>query len=213
TVWRVLYNRSFEVLLFGTACALLMSPIGLARSWDIAESNHLPLALGFNVFINAFPANPTTWFIGTYLHLLLLWAFLLRTTRITPWVLAGSCVLQILGRAVLIEFAGGYVAYMQLLNWLTVFLMGIAMGRRSPVPRQVHGIVPILAVALVVCWPVALGYVTWKRGSRKDPLGPCLEGAAKKPQKPHRLVGQAHRGDRYRFEAAVTCKPRLAHEG
>ncbi|MGH8564791.1 MAG: acyltransferase family protein [Gammaproteobacteria bacterium] len=162
TVWRVLYNRSFEVLLFGTACALLMSLIGLARSWDIAESNYLPLALGFNVFINAFPANPTTWFIGTYLHLLLLWAFLLRTTRITPWVLAGSCVLEILGRAALIEFAGGYVAYMQLLNWLTVFLMGIAMGRRSPIPRQVDRIVPILAVALVLCWPVALGYVTWK---------------------------------------------------
>ena len=32
-------------------------------------------------------------------------------------------------------------------------------------------------------------------GSRIPPLGPCLEGAAKNPQKPHRLVGQAHRGD------------------
>lgn len=38
-------------------------------------------------------------------------------------------------------------------------------------------------------------------------------GAAKKPQKPHRLVGQAHRGHRYRFEEAVTCQSRLVREG
>jgi transposase len=39
--------------------------------------------------------------------------------------------------------------------------------------------------------------------------GPCLEAAAEKPEEPHRLVGQAHRGPRYRFEAALTRKPRL----
>ena len=49
-------------------------------------------------------------------------------------------------------------------------------------------------------------------GSKSLRLGRCLEGAGEEPEAPHRLAGQAHRGDRDRFEAAVTCKPRLACE-
>lgn len=160
--WSVVYNRYFEVLLFGSVCAILMSAVGLVQSGDIAESNYLPLALGLNVVMNAFPANPTTWFIGTYLHLLLFWAVVLRNTRITFWVLASICLLEILARAMLVHWAGSFVAYMLILNWLTVFLMGIAMGQRWPGYSQVHRVAPTLAIALIILWPVALGYVGWE---------------------------------------------------
>ena len=45
-------------------------------------------------------------------------------------------------------------------------------------------------------------------------LGECLSaqpaGAAEKPEKAHRLVGQAHHGVRYRVDEAVTHQPGLA---
>ena len=43
-------------------------------------------------------------------------------------------------------------------------------------------------------------------------LGRASKVQGEEPEAPHRLAGQAHRGDRDRFEAAVTCKPRLACE-
>src|SRR4029450_2808150 len=88
--WRVVYNRAFEMMLFGLMCALAMSVAGVLLFSDFVESHYLPLALGSNVFLDAFPANPTTWYIGTYLHLLGLWALVLRHVRITAALLALS---------------------------------------------------------------------------------------------------------------------------
>jgi fucose 4-O-acetylase-like acetyltransferase len=66
------FKRLFPILFYGGVCALLMSAITWIDIHDLAESNYLPLALGVNVFLNYFPANPTTWYIGMYLHLVLL---------------------------------------------------------------------------------------------------------------------------------------------
>jgi hypothetical protein len=160
-VWAAVYHRYVEVFLFGSVCALLMSGVGLFQRGDLAESNYLPLVLGLNVFMNAFPANPTTWFIGTYLHLLLFWALFLRKVRITLALLAGSCLLEILGRTLLVQWAGSFVAYMLILNWFTVFLLGIAMGQGLSDRHHVAKATPAFLLALVIGWPVALAYVQW----------------------------------------------------
>ena len=92
----VLFRRLFEVYLFGVGCAMLVERgITYARSADLAESNYLPFLLGVNVVLDAFPANPTTWYIGTYIHVLLLWALALRHLRVRPWMIALTALAEI----------------------------------------------------------------------------------------------------------------------
>jgi Acyltransferase family len=146
--WRVVYQRLFEVCLWGLACALTLSAIGAGTGSGLQLSNYLPLALGANVLVNAFPANPTTWYIGTYIQLLLLWALVLRRITVTPGVVVGVLAVEIPVRALLLTVAGPYVAYMALSNWITVLLIGMLCGRRhearqSPDPR--------FAIALTAC--------------------------------------------------------------
>ena len=69
----VLPRRLFEVYLYGISFALLMSAIDWVRISNLDESNYLPFLFGINIALNAFPANPTTWYIGTYIHLLVIW--------------------------------------------------------------------------------------------------------------------------------------------
>ena len=98
----------------------------------LALSNFLPLLGGVNVMLDHFPANPTTWYLGTYLHLLLLWAVWLRRIRIRAWMVAAAVAIEIPVRAALIAIAGPFVAYMLLTNWIGVFLFGIARADRAP---------------------------------------------------------------------------------
>src|ERR1700682_4567834 len=77
----VLFNRLFDVYVFGLSCAVLLTLFSLLADGRWARSDYLPFALGVNVFLDYFPANPTTWYIGTYVHFLLLWALLLRPVR------------------------------------------------------------------------------------------------------------------------------------
>jgi hypothetical protein len=93
-------------------------------------SNYLPFVVGANVLVNAFPANPTTWYIGTYIHLLLLWALVLRRITVGPRLLIGVLAAEVLIRALLLTAAGAFVAYMALSNWITVLLLGMACGQR-----------------------------------------------------------------------------------
>jgi hypothetical protein len=160
---RVLYNRYFEVFLFGLLFALMMSAVGMVLWSDPNESNYLPLVFGLNVLMNDFPANPTTWYIGTYLHLLLFWALVLRGVRIRGWMLVVACASEIALRAILVETQGVYVAYMFLSNWLTVLFLGLAFGQRDArderhrVPRTWA---PVLMLILV--WPLLMAFVGWK---------------------------------------------------
>ena len=70
---RAAFNRAFPIYLYGLLCALALSAIYWFSKGTINKSNYLPLMGGINVFFNFFPANPTTWYIGMYLHLLLFW--------------------------------------------------------------------------------------------------------------------------------------------
>ena len=137
--WRVVYNRLFEIYLFGFALALLLSACGYVASHDVRESNYAPFVLGLNVFVNFFPANPTTWFLGTYLHLLLFWAWLLRRVRIRRWMIAASVLVEIVLRAIVVGHGTEMIAYMILPNWSTAFLLGLFEGQRKEPERHPCG--------------------------------------------------------------------------
>jgi hypothetical protein len=154
----VVFNRLFEIYLYGVAIALLVSAETSVRLGTIAASNYLPFLLGANVVFNNFPANPTTWFIGTYLHVLLIWAFLLRGVRIRPWMLALSVVAEVAARAALAAAGGLYVAYMAVPNWMTVFLLGLHHGQRpEETPATGPARHPAGLVLLALAWPALAG--------------------------------------------------------
>jgi fucose 4-O-acetylase-like acetyltransferase len=156
----VLFNRLFEIYLYGLAFALLLSVTRLFRDGGLDASNYLPFALGYNVFLNRFPANPTTWFIGTYFHALLLWALVLRRIYLRGWMIVLVALGEIVVRAVLLETAGQYVAYMALSNWTSVLLLGLWHGQRQEKPRPATwpplAALAVALVLLVVVWPMIL---------------------------------------------------------
>jgi hypothetical protein len=154
----VVIGRWFEVWAYGLLFALLMTAIGLAMSGRGDPSNYLPLAGGLNILFDNFPANPTTWYIGTYLHLLVVWAVLLRGRLVGVGLIAGGLVLEIVARAFLAEAAGLYIAYQSLFNWLTVLLLGLYAGGRDVLPSS--RLLPI-AVLIVAVWPLAMTSVAW----------------------------------------------------
>ena len=102
----VLFNRLFEVYVFGLALALLLSVGGLMTGGRWQRSNYLPFAGGVNVLLDYFPANPTTWYIGTYVHFLVLWAILLRRVRIPLSFVPAALGVEVLARALLPQHAG-----------------------------------------------------------------------------------------------------------
>lgn len=156
----VVFNRWFEVAVYGLAFALLWSAVGLATRGDANPSNFLPLAGGLHLVQDAFPANPTTWYIGTYLHLLLMWAIALRRRTIAPgWLLAWLPVEVALRAAVMVGL-GLYVGYMQLGNWVGVLLLGLWLGNRGTDVLPRAAMLP--GAAFLLAWPLVLGRVTWE---------------------------------------------------
>lgn len=124
----VLFNRLFRMYLFAASFAVLMTLATALSGNGLALSNYLPLLGGANVVFDNFPANPTTWYIGTYLHFLLLWALVLRRVRVRAWMVVAAILIEIPVRMLLITAGGGYIAYMALTNWIAVFLFGLLMG-------------------------------------------------------------------------------------
>jgi fucose 4-O-acetylase-like acetyltransferase len=152
----VLFNRLFQTWMIALALALLITVSGALTGSGLALSNFLPLLGGANVVLDHFPANPTTWYLATYLHLLLLWALWLRRIRIRAWMVAAAVAIEIPIRAALIAAAGPFVAYMLLTNWASVFLFGIARGSRtSPEPERTWPQVTALVGGLAVWSAVA----------------------------------------------------------
>lgn len=147
---QLVVSRLFEILLIGTLFALGSTVASLAAGGRGQLSNFLPMLGGVNVLRDGFPANPTTWYIGTYIHVIVLWAAALRHLAVTPAVLAASLVLEIAVRAALWPWAGGYVAYMLLTNWMTVFLLGVHAGRRPIGARVAAWATPLAAVAVAL---------------------------------------------------------------
>lgn len=157
---RVVIARWLPIWAWGLLCALLMTGIGLLRTRDGNPSDYLPLAFGLNVPRDAFPANPTTWYIGTYLHILVLWAVLLRGRRITASLFGLVFVIEIAARAVTSSGAGLYVAYQSVFNWLTPLLLGLWLGAdaRTPDGRALG-----LALLAAVLWTLGVHTLEWSR--------------------------------------------------
>ncbi len=183
----VVFSRLFGIGLYGFGFAIFMSIVGLCLRSDPAESNYLPFLAGANVFFNYFPANPTTWFIGTYLHLILLWAILLRRVQLRWWMLSFWIPVSVLARALFIDILGQYVAYMLVTNWTTLFLLGMLSGSRpSETRKSVSAWISAagLAISLLLIWPKLVTTIPFGEGfpfrivQRKNPQMALLETSA-----------------------------------
>jgi len=129
-------RRLAPVYGYGLGLALVLSVIGAATGTGLALSNYAPFAAGANVLLNHFPANPTTWYVGTYVHVLALWALWLRRITVRPWMIAAAVVAEIPVRASLIVAGLPYVAYMLITNWAAVFLLGSYCGECAIEPGE-----------------------------------------------------------------------------
>ncbi len=127
----VIFKRLFDVYLWTGVVAVVLSVIKYISIGDLNESNYLPLILGINVFDNDFPANPTTWYVGCYLHILLLWAWYLRTVVPSIRLIACLAIIEVMVRATLMSIGRDYTAYMLVTNWLMVFSLGLLYGRKN----------------------------------------------------------------------------------
>lgn len=155
---RIVFNRLFPIYFFGLSCALIITLIALVRGGDPNESNYLPFALGVNVFQNHFPANPTTWYFGLYIHLILLWYFLIAHRTVTLKHIAAGLAAEMTLRALLIDLDVKFIAYMSIPNWLTPFLLGAYLRQRGDQPWRAHSTV------LAVTWTAILsGWALYQR--------------------------------------------------
>jgi fucose 4-O-acetylase-like acetyltransferase len=152
TSFQVVFNRVFPVYFYGIFFALLLSSIYIFTINDINESNYLPFFLGVNVFFNSFPANPTTWYIGTYLHILLFWFIFFRGQEVTKKHLLAAVIFEISLRAFLLYLNKDFIAYMFIHNWLTVFMLGGYMFKKKDTHWQPK------TVVLVVIWAILIAF-------------------------------------------------------
>ncbi len=146
--WEEAYHRLFAIFLYGGACAVVLSVIYLFTKGDINESNYLPFIAGINVFFNYFPANPTTWYIGMYLHLILLWA-LFKPTNVRLLHVAVIAVAEVAVRAAIFDAGRNFTAYMLVTNWMTVFALGQYLSRFTDRHSLLNGL-GLLAIWLIV---------------------------------------------------------------
>jgi hypothetical protein len=150
---QVLIRRMFEIYCWGVLCALFLSVILYFSSGTINKSNYMPLAAGMNIFFDFFPANPTTWYIGTYLHIVLLWALLLRRIKPSFSSIVLSLIIEIAIRALLLSFAGNYIAYMAFPNWITAYMAGAYFAGKEMQPVRLKYVWPIPFMLLL--FPIA----------------------------------------------------------
>jgi peptidoglycan/LPS O-acetylase OafA/YrhL len=157
------FNRLFQVYLFGLALAFLLTIVSIAGGGRGVPSNYLPFAAGLNVVVDNFPANPTTWYLGTYVHFMLLWAVALRRIRVRTWMVLAVLAIEIPIRAVLMASAGRFVAYMLLTNWAAVFLLGMARGADADEDARSSdaGYALALAAGLVV-WGIGMQFLPFE---------------------------------------------------
>jgi hypothetical protein len=153
-VINVLVRRLFELYFWGILCALLLSIIIYTKYGSINKSNYSPFIAGINIAFNFFPANPTTWFIGTYLHILLLWSLIFRRIRITLLIVTLTIAVEILLRAFLFSFAGRFIAYMAFPNWLGVYIVGAYLAHSNVTNKRRDIIIGMLCLPLLLIFPV-----------------------------------------------------------
>ena len=168
--FEAVFNRLFQVYLFGVSLALILTSINLFAGGRGAPSNYLPFAAGANVVFDNFPANPTTWYLGTYVHLLLIWALFLRRIRVRTWMVFAALAVEIPVRAWLMASAGRFVAYMLFTNWAAVFLLGMVRGSEdsSVAPREAAlkgrpTYTVALLLAFLAAWASAMQMLPFER--------------------------------------------------
>jgi fucose 4-O-acetylase-like acetyltransferase len=154
STFAAVFARLFPIFFFGLSTAVVLSAIGAIAGTGLLPSNYLPFTFGANIVFNNFPANPSTWYLGTYIHLIVAWAVLRGHLHVPIWIVLAAVVLEVPIRAVLVTSAGPYVAYMALTNWLAVCLFGLWWGRRfdaEPGPRRPfpRGVVLITCAVVV----------------------------------------------------------------
>ncbi|MEA1050983.1 acyltransferase family protein [Lamprobacter modestohalophilus] len=174
---RVVFNRYFPVFFYGLLVAICLSGIMLLYKNDLNLSNYLPLAGGINVVFNFFPANPTTWYIGTYLHLLLLW-LLLSKVRIRPLHLILAFIAENIIRSTLLAANQDFIAYMLLTNWLSVFLIGMYLYQKQDHQPSYLSIVYFFALlALFLAWGQMANHLNFRQSFPFDWLILSFSGA------------------------------------
>lgn len=154
----VLMRRLFEIVFTGLLFAMAISLVGFVRGTGLDLSNFMPFAFGANVLRNNFPANPTTWYIGMYIHLLVVWAVLLRRVTVTPAILLAALAVEIAVRALVWTYGGGFQSYQLVTNWIGCFLLGRAAGQAALRGQDTRATVSGLGwtiVALAAIWLVA----------------------------------------------------------
>ena len=131
--FEVIVRRLFVLYVVGIALALLISVLSYTLAGRAQLGNFLPFVFGANVLIleNAFPANPTTWYIATYVHIVVLWAIFGRGVRVTVGAVAAVAIAEIALRIVFVNAVGSFFAYMALTNWMAVLLWGAWQGQRG----------------------------------------------------------------------------------
>lgn len=161
--WLVVYNRLFPMYFWGITIALLLSLIFLITQGHPAISNYLPFMAGINVLTNFFPSNPTTWFIGTYLHILLLWAVILRRILITKRLIIFVLVAEWLFRAIWINAEYLMTGYMLISNWFTVLLLGMYMHQQKD-NINIKKALYILTfwILMIAVWALSMNYLNFK---------------------------------------------------
>jgi peptidoglycan/LPS O-acetylase OafA/YrhL len=141
----IVVRRLFEMVVLAAALALAISLAGLLIDGNLRESNYLPFLLGANVLFDNFPANPTTWYVGTYAHLIVLAAFVHKRWLPSWRDVAILAVLEVAIRSWLLARGLTFVPYALLTNWLTVYCLGSLWGRGDRLVRQ-----PTSALAILV---------------------------------------------------------------
>ena len=142
---RAVFNRIFPFYLYGILFALFLSVLFFFIKDDTNPSNYMPFVLGVNVFFNYFPANPTTWYIGTYLHILLFWYFFMQGRSISKRHLILAFIVENTVRSLFMAWGQDYIAYMLLPNWLTIFLLGMYLHQKQQEPTSPFVFILIIA--------------------------------------------------------------------
>jgi hypothetical protein len=127
----ITFRRLFPVYIVGAGAALFLSAVTFATIGTLQKSNYLPFVGGVNVLIDAFPANPTTWYLGAYLHVVIA-AVLLRRARVGFAIVLLCAAAEITCRAALMTTGRLFVTYMILPNWTTVLVLGFALSQENP---------------------------------------------------------------------------------
>ncbi len=159
------YSRLFAIYFWGILFALFFTCLFYLSKSQLQLSNYLPFMVGINVVFNNFPANPTTWYIGTYIHILLLWFFFLRHHPVSKLTIALALVIENGIRIPLLMSDQNFIAYMLVPNWLTVFVLGCYLHQQADRPSMKKAMIIAMAWLLVaVTWTYVMGYLSFGKG-------------------------------------------------